>query len=148
MSMRTICAQLVGFAVVLAALLILPQAAQAHAGHVHATHAPAAHVHATQVPADADARAADSSVTSEAAETRAEPSLTATTHSAPGDAADLPCSRGCCAQTSCAACFSLVVPMPPLMLPPALSMKMGVAANPQPSGIGGPSLRRPPRSFA
>jgi hypothetical protein len=150
MSMRIICAQLVGFAVLLAALLAMPQAAMAHPGHTHGIHVSAAHAHTTHVQtADAGERIADGSGTSQAnPDTRAEQSLTAATHGATGEAADLPCSLGCCTQNSCATCFSLVAPTPLLMQPPALSIKMSLAANPQPPGIDGRSLHRPPRSFA
>jgi hypothetical protein len=138
MSRGKLCAQLVGFAVLLAALFALPQVAQAHSGHAHAMH-----VH-TQTQATDVSAAADHAI-----EQQVEQSLTAASQSAPRHADGSPCTdRGCCAQGSCAACFSLVAPAPPLMLPPSLAAVIGLMANPLPSGIAGPSLQRPPRSFA
>jgi hypothetical protein len=143
MSMRTICAQLFGFATLLAALLILPQAAEAHAGHAHA-------MHATTAPTtNAAAQTADSAANHDITEQRAEHHLSAAAQSAPRHADDSPCSdRDCCTPGCCAAAFSIVAPLPPFVRPPSLSAVIGLSTNPQPPGIGGPSLRRPPRSFA
>lgn len=139
MARRTICAQLFSFAVLVAALFILPQAAQAHAGHAHAIHL---HTQTQSPAADVSAVAGD------VAEQRAEQRLGTALQGLPGLAGDSPCERGCCAQSSCAGCLSLVAPMPPLMQPPSLSAAIGLAANPRRTGIGGSSLRRPPKSFA
>jgi hypothetical protein len=133
---RTICAHLFGVAALLAALLMLPQTALAHAGHAHVMH-----VHAAQAPA-ADVTHAD------VAEKRAEQVLSAIAQDVPGHSHDAPCDRGCCAQSSCAACFSLVAPLPPQMMPPSLRTFVAFGATRLPPGIGGPSLRRPPRTFA
>src|SRR5215207_687775 len=107
MSMRSICAQLC-FAVLVAAMFALPQAAQAHQGHAHAMHVQAGHAHA---------QAADAVKAHEGL--RAEQSLTAATFSAPVHAYDVPCADpGCRAHGSCVACCSMVAPMLPLILPP------------------------------
>jgi hypothetical protein len=137
MSMRIICAQLFGFAALLAALFVLPQAAQAHPGHAHG-----ARVHAQPATPSTPAPAVH------AVEQHADQLLTAAVDRESDKTDGTPCSRGCCAQSSCAACFSLVAPMPPLVAPPSLSTEMTFAAKRLPPGIGGPSLRRPPRSFA
>jgi len=137
MSLRTISAHLFGLAALLAVLLALPQAAQAHAGHAHAMHVHTAQAHATDVVHAADV-----------AEAHAEQTLSAATQDGAGRGHDVPCDRGCCAQSSCAACFSLVAPLPPQVMPPSLSTFVAFAATRLPPGIGGPSLRRPPRSFA
>lgn len=106
MTRPSICAQLFGFVALVAALFVLPQAAQAHAGHAHGMH----------VHTQAQSQTADVSVIA--------------------------------AQGSCSACFSLVAPMPPLVQPPSLSATVVLAAYSRHSGIAGPSLRRPPKSFA
>lgn len=138
MSMRTLCAQLFGAVALVAALLVLPQAAHAHPGHAHAFH-----VHAQHQQADVAALADG------AADQQAVPSLTATGHDLPGTGSGSSCpDRGCCAQASCAACFSIVAPMPPQVAPPSLGTMIVLSVIPLPSGVGGPSLRRPPRSFA
>lgn len=138
MARGKLCAQLVGFAVLLAALFALPQVAQAHAGHAHAMHVHA-QPQATDVSAPAD----------HALEQQVEQSLTAASQSDPRHADGSPCTdRGCCAQGSCTACFSMVAPSPPLMLPPTLAAVIGLTANPLHAGIAGSSLQRPPRSFA
>jgi hypothetical protein len=137
--MRTLCAQMFGFAVLVAALFALPQAAQAHAGHAHAMH----------VQAQTHAHAADLSIVADlAGKPQAEQSLTSAMRSAPGHDDNAPCDRGCCAQISCAACFSLMAPMPPLVAPPALSRVIASTANRLPPGIGAAALRRPPKTFA
>jgi hypothetical protein len=137
MSFRTICAHLFGVTAFLAALLVLPQTALAHAGHTHIVH-----VHTAQASTTDVAHAAD------VAEERAEQTLSAVAQDGPGPSHDTPCDRGCCAQSSCAACFSLVAPLPPQVAPPSLSTFVAFSATRLPPGIGGPSLRRPPRSFA
>jgi hypothetical protein len=137
MSFRTICAHLLGVAALLAVLLALPQTALAHAGHAHVMHAPA-----PQTPSTDVAHAAD------VAEERAEQSLSAVAQDGPGHSHDKPCDRGCCAQSSCAACFSLMPPLPPQVMPPSLRTFVAFGATRLPPGIGGPSLRRPPRYFA
>lgn len=138
MSMRSICAQLF-FAVLVVALFALPRAALAHQGHDHAAHARAMHVHAT----DVQAQAADT------AASNAEQSLTAAVAGEPAHMPGVPCSDpGCCAHGSCAACCSMVAPTLPMMLPPTPHAAIGDVANASRSGIDGPSLRRPPRSFA
>lgn len=135
MSMRTICAQLFGFAVLVAALFALPQAAKAHPGHAHGMH----------VTTQAHSQTADVSVI---ADDVPEHHLSTASQDAPGQTDYSPCDRGCCAQGSCSACFSLVAPMPPLMQPPSLSAAIVLAAYSRRSGIARPSLRRPPKSFA
>jgi hypothetical protein len=139
MSRGTLFAHLFGFAVLLAATLGLPQAVQAHPGHAHAVHIDAAHAHAT--PANTSAAIQD-------VVEPVEQSMSASTPGTPSDTRDLPCDRGCCAQSSCAACFSAVAPMPPQVAPPSLSTALGLTTNPHRPGIDGTSLRRPPKSFA
>jgi hypothetical protein len=136
MWMRTLWAHLLGFAVLMAALLLLPHAAKAHPGHAHAMHV---HHTAPASPAVAGDQIAHDTI---------EQSLNTAAQTAPGHLPILPCERGCCAQSSCAACFSAVAPMPPQVAPPLLRTVIGFAADPLGSGIDGPSLRRPPRSFA
>jgi hypothetical protein len=146
MSMRTIPAQLFGLAVLLTALFGLPQAVQAHAGHAHAIHT---HAHAHAVDTYTQAQSADASAPADrSADLTIEQSLTAPSQSAPGHMHDTPCDRGCCAQASCAGCFSLMAPIPPLVTPPSLSNAITFAANRLPPGIDGSSLRRPPKTFA
>jgi hypothetical protein len=135
MSIRAAVAQLFGVVAFLVAMLVLPQAAQAHAGHTHAMHA----------PAKAAPRVAD--VPSAVAQ-QVEQSLTAATQSKPGHVHDSSCDCGACAQCSCVSCFSAVAPMPPLVLPPSQGAAIGIAASRHRPGIDGPSLRRPPKSFA
>lgn len=139
MTRRTLFAQVFGLVALAAALLALPQGAWAHAGHAHTMHASAAQASAetATTPADHDV-----------AERHAEQTLSAAAQDAPGHLPTLPCERGCCAQSSCAACFSAVAPMPPQVAPPLLRTVIGLATDPQGSGIDGPSLRRPPRSLA
>ncbi len=137
MSRGSICAQLFGFVVLLAALLAWPQAVRAHAGHAHAAHV---HTHAQHATAAASA--------DQHLEQHAEEAIASAVHGETDGTNGTPCSRGCCAQSSCAACFSMVAPMPPLVAPPSLSTEMTFAANRLPPGIDGASLRRPPRSFA
>jgi hypothetical protein len=134
MSIRSICAHLFGAVALLAALLVPPQAALAHPGHTHSIQAPAA---VDQPSADIPPSAQP-----------VEQSLAAATPSTPGHAHDGPCDRGCCAQSSCTACFSIVAPMPPMVFPPSLGRAIGLTATTPHPGINGPSLRRPPRSFA
>jgi hypothetical protein len=137
MSMRSIFAQLL-FVVVVAALFALPRTAQAHQGHAHATHAHANH---TAAPA-ADAA-------QDLAESHVEQRLTAAVFSAPAPAHDIPCADpGCRTHGSCVACCSMVAPILPLILPPILHTEIDDVASSRHSGVDGPSLRRPPRSFA
>lgn len=135
MTRPSICAQLFGFVALVAALFVLPQAAQAHAGHAHGMH----------VHTQAQSQTADVSVIADGV---VEQRLSTASQDAPGQTGDAPCDRGCCAQGSCSACFSLVAPMPPLVQPPSLSATVVLAAYSRHSGIAGPSLRRPPKSFA
>jgi hypothetical protein len=137
------CAQLFGFVVLVTALFALPQMAQAHAGHAHTMHAHTMHVHTAHGHATepAERAAVDYEVV--------EQSLHAATSNVPGQADDPPCSdRDCCTLGSCAACFSIVAPLPPLIAPPSLTSEISLLANPPPPGIAGAALRRPPRSFA
>jgi hypothetical protein len=137
MSMRSICAQLL-FVVLVAALFALPQTAQAHQGHSHAMHAQASHAHAPAAASQQDI-----------ADSHAEQSVGAASFSAPVPTHDIPCADpGCCAHGSCVACCSMVAPMLPLILPPTLHTEVDEVASSSHSGIDGPSLRRPPRSFA
>jgi hypothetical protein len=140
MSRGSICTRLFGFAVLLAALFALPQVAQAHAGHAHSTH----------VHTQTDARATDvSTPAAPAIEQQTEQSPAVAASGAPGKRSTAPCSdRGCCGQSTCAMCLSLDAPMPPLLMPPSHGAEIGLTANPLPAGIAGPSLQRPPRSFA
>jgi hypothetical protein len=140
MSMRSICAQLL-FVVLVAALFALPRTAQAHQGHAHAMHAHASHAHA---PAQAAEK-----VQQDLAESHAEQSLTAASFSVPVQTHDVPCADpGCCAHGPCTSCCSMVAPILPLILPPALHVEIDELATTSRSGIDGPSLRRPPKSFA
>lgn len=140
MSMRSICAQLL-FVVLVAALFALPRTAQAHQSHSHAMHPQASHAPAQT----ADAGEAQQDLT----ESETEQSLTAASFNAPVQTHDIPCADpGCCAHGSCAACCSMVAPMLPLILPPTLHSEIDELASSSRSGIDGPSLRRPPRSFA
>ena len=142
MSMRSICAQL--FLVVLvAALFALPRPAQAHQGHAHAMHAQGGHAHAPVRTADAG------QVQQDLADPHAEQSLTAASFGAPLQTHGIPCADpGCCAHGSCVACCSMVAPQPPLILPPAMHSEVDELADASRAGIDGPSLRRPPKSFA
>jgi hypothetical protein len=133
---RTICAHLFGVVALLAALLAVPQTATAHAGHAHVIH-----MHAAQAPT-ADVTRAD------VAEKHAEQTSSAGAQDVPGQSHETPCDRGCCAQSSCAACFSLVAPLPPQVMPPSLRTFVAFGATRLPPGIAGPSLRRPPKYFA
>lgn len=128
----------------MAALFALPQAARAHQGHAH-THAQHVHAHASpEAVANTDA-----GVPQAAAKPRAEQDLTATAQSLPAKSGGMPCSDfGCCVHSSCGACASVVAPATPLMLPPTARVEVSDIANFNRSGIDGPSLRRPPRSFA
>jgi hypothetical protein len=134
MSIRTAFAQFFGLTVFLAAMFALPQAAQAHAGHSHAMHAPA--------------KAAPVADVAAAVERQVEQSLTAGTQTEPSHTHDPSCDCSYCAQSSCTGCFSIVAPLPPLVVPPSLGTAIGIASNQSRPGIDGPSLRRPPRFFA
>ena len=135
MSRGTFFAHLFGF-VVLFAMLVLPQAAQAHAGHAHA-------MHLTIAPTNADGPAS-----AHADEHQNEQSLTAATQNAPNHAHDSSCDCGSCVSSSSAACFSAVAPRPPLVSPPSHGTAIGMTSNQGHPGVDTPSLRRPPRSFA
>jgi hypothetical protein len=136
MALRTLCAHLIGIAALVAALIVLPQAALAHPGHAHSIHVHASG-HAPAAVAHADAGEVELSLTTAVANT--------VHHHGDGS----PCSGdGCCTNGSCAACFGIVVPSLPLVVAPPPRRSIALSADSDRQGIDGPSLLRPPKTFA
>ena len=131
--------RIVGAAIVLIALLLVPSVAQAHAGHRHiARPAISSGQTADSVAAAVDHRAAKP-VQAEVTQISKPPA---------GAPQSVPCTGGCCSGAPCTACVGMAPVDLPTLTPPMAASSIVLPHVSESGGLAPDGLRRPPKSFA